>query len=48
MVLRGSTFGTVSPFLSVLLLGAGLPLVLLGPLSGVGAVTTLEIGRAHV
>lgn len=41
MVLRGSVYGTVGPYLSLILLDAGLPLELVGPLAGLGALITL-------
>lgn len=41
MFLRGAVYGTVAPFISILLLRAGLPLGFLGPLAGAGAVITL-------
>lgn len=43
MVLRGAVYGALGPFLSVVLLVGGLPLPLLGPLAGVGALITLVV-----
>jgi MFS family permease len=40
-LLRGSVYGTVGPFAAVLLINAGLPAALVGPLAAVAAVVTL-------
>ena len=41
MFLRGSTYGAFGPFASVLVIQAGLPTALVGPLAAAGAVATL-------
>ena len=41
MLIRGSAFGAIAPFATVLALRAGLPAGLLGPVAAAGAVVTL-------
>ncbi|MHB8893187.1 MAG: MFS transporter [Candidatus Limnocylindrales bacterium] len=41
MFLRGSTYGSFGPFATVLVIQAGLPTALVGPLAAAGAVATL-------
>jgi MFS family permease len=46
MVARGSTFGALSPYLTVLAIRAGLPVALVGPLSAASAIITLIVAQA--